>query len=237
MPPARGSPRVLMSGRGRILAEDMSVQLRGPPAEGVNGVPGCLQHLPGTADDLPGDQERNQQVGQPAELALPADLVIFAATAGVPGRICAGLEQVDVGGDTRFAQPPLGVHAKLLQDPLARLVVRDEVKYVVALRRRVLRVAGHLQAQLRPVPEQYVAALPPGRHAAEEVARYLIRGQPLLPAEDTGDAVLALKPENALVHMAKLCFRCSRDNRDPPRYRRPPRRALACHPSLPHLGP
>jgi hypothetical protein len=153
---------------------------------------------------LPGDQERDQHVGQSAELAMPLDLVTLAAARRVPGRIGIGLEQADIVGDTRFAQLPLGVHAKLFQDPLARLVVRDEVKHAVAVRRRVFRVAGHLQGQPRPVPEQHVAAPAPGHHAAEEVARYLIGGQPPLPTEGTGEAVHVLKPEDALVHIARL---------------------------------
>jgi hypothetical protein len=156
----------MSSAVSRILAEDTPFRLDPAPlAEGENGTPRCRQHLPGAADKLPGDQERDQHVGQPAELAMRADLVTFPAA---PGTV---LDQVDIGGDTRFAQPPLGVHANLLQDPLARLVVRDEVEHVVALRRRVFRVAGRLHGQPRPVPEQDVAAPVPGYHGAEDVAR------------------------------------------------------------------
>jgi hypothetical protein len=91
----------------------------------------------------------------------------------------------------------------LVTQSISRLVVRDEVRQTAALRRRVLRVAGHHQVQPRLVPKPYIGS---GCHAAKDVARYLVRGKPPRPAEFTGDAVLAAKPEHALVHLARLRF-------------------------------
>ena len=73
---------------------------------------------------------------------MPADEVVLVAAVGVAGRVGVVLEQVDVAGDALLVQPLLGVDQQALEDPLARLVVHDEVGEVVALGRRVLRVAS-----------------------------------------------------------------------------------------------
>src|SRR5215467_1473258 len=52
-----------------------------------------LQHLARTADDLPGDQERDQDVGQPAELPVPADQIVLVAAVGVARGVGVVLEQ------------------------------------------------------------------------------------------------------------------------------------------------
>ncbi len=51
----------------------------GRPAEAVYGTVRRLQHSARAADELPGDQERDQDVGQPAELAAPGDQVVLLA--------------------------------------------------------------------------------------------------------------------------------------------------------------
>ena len=125
---ACGSSRVLMigpgpGGRRRHALPDVL----GPLADAVDRAARRLQHLAGPADDLPGDQERDQDVGQPAELAVPPDQVVLVAAVGVPGRVGVVLEQVDVPGDALFAQPLVGVDQQPLEDPLPRLVVRDQI--------------------------------------------------------------------------------------------------------------
>jgi hypothetical protein len=83
---------------------------------------------------------------------------------------------VDIAVDAGLAQPPLGVQAKLLEDPLARLVASDEIEHTVAFGRGIFRMAGRLQAQPRPVPEQHVAAPAPGHRASEDLTRRLVGG-------------------------------------------------------------
>ncbi len=97
-------------------------------------------------------------------------------------------------------QPPLGVHQEALEDALARLVVRHQLGDVVALGGGVLGVGAHVEVQAGTVAQEHVAAAAPGDYAAEEVPGHLVRGQPALPAERTGDAVLVLQPENSAVH-------------------------------------
>jgi hypothetical protein len=63
----------------------------------------CADH------DLAGDQEGDQYVRQPAELAGPADQVVLVAAVGVAGGVGVVLEQVDLAGDALVVQPLLGV--------------------------------------------------------------------------------------------------------------------------------
>ena len=57
---------------------------------------GGLRDLAGADDDLAGHQERDQHVGEPAELAGPADQVVLVAAVGVAGGVGVVLEQVDL---------------------------------------------------------------------------------------------------------------------------------------------
>ena len=133
----------------------------GPLGHAVDRAARGLQHLAGAADHLPGDQERDQHVGQPGELAVPADQVVLVAAVGVAGRVGVVLEQVDVAGDAFLVQPPLGVDEQALEDPLPGLVVRHQVDEVVALGRRVLRVGADVEVEPGAVAQEDVAATGP----------------------------------------------------------------------------
>jgi hypothetical protein len=78
---ARGSSRVLISGLDLVAAGRQAVPDLPGPAQAVHGAARCLHHRTRTADELPGDQKRDQDVGQPAEPATPADQVILLAAA------------------------------------------------------------------------------------------------------------------------------------------------------------
>src|SRR5208282_1901429 len=106
---ACGSSRVLMIGRDRVVADDTPSQMCSARWLTQYTAPrGVCSTFARTADDLPGDQERDQDVGQPAELAVPADQVVLMAAVGVARRVRVVLEQVDVTGDALFTQPGRG---------------------------------------------------------------------------------------------------------------------------------
>jgi hypothetical protein len=172
----------------------------GALADAVHRAARGLQHLPGAADDLPRDQERDQDVGQPAELAVPPDQVVLVAPVGVARGVGVVLEQVDVAGDALLAQPPVGVHEQALQDPLASLVVHDQVGDVVALGGGVLGVAADVQVEPGAVAQEHVAAAAPGDHTPEEVPGHLVRRELAAAAERARDPVLVLEPEYSSVH-------------------------------------
>ena len=160
---ACGSSRVLMIGRERVVALETPSQMCSARWLTEYDAPrGVWVTLPAPHDDLPGHQERDQDVGQPAELAVAADQVVLVAAVGVAGGVGVVLEQVDVTGDALFAQPPLGVDEQALEDPLPRLVVRDEVDDVVALGRGVLGVAADVEVEPGAVAEEDVAGAAPG---------------------------------------------------------------------------
>ena len=92
----------------------------GPLGQAVGRAARGLQDLAGTGDQLPGDQERDQPVGDAGELAGSGDQEVLVATVGVAGRVGVVLEQVDVAADALLGQPGLGVDHQVLQDPLAR---------------------------------------------------------------------------------------------------------------------
>ncbi len=98
----------------------------GALTEAVDRPAGGLQNLAGTADQLPGDQERDEHICQPAEFPVPSDQEVLVATVGVPGRIGVVLEQVDVASDALVVQSLLRVDDQAFEDALPRLVMGDQ---------------------------------------------------------------------------------------------------------------
>ena len=64
----------------------------------------------GTGDDLAGNEEGDQRVGDAAELAAPGDQVVLVTTVGVAPGIDVVLQHVDAGVDALVGHPLLGVH-------------------------------------------------------------------------------------------------------------------------------
>ncbi len=77
-------------------AADALPDVLGALADGVRRTARGLRHLAGPDHDLAGDQERDEHVGEPVELAGAADQVVLVAAVGVAGGVGVVLEQVDV---------------------------------------------------------------------------------------------------------------------------------------------
>ena len=133
----------------------------GALADAVHGAARRLQYLSGAADHLPGHQERRQDARQPPQILMPRDQVVLMAAVRVPGGVRVVLEQVDVPADPLRAQPVAGVRHQPLQDPLARLVVRDQVDHAVALRGGVFGMTAHVKIEAAAVAQEDVTAPPP----------------------------------------------------------------------------
>ena len=73
-------------------------------AQAVDGPPRRLEHLARAADQLPGDEERDEPLRQSGELATPLDEVVLVAAVRVAGRVGVVLEEVDVAEDALVAQ-------------------------------------------------------------------------------------------------------------------------------------
>ena len=192
-----------MIGRLRVVAEETPSQMCSARWLIENIAPaGGLQHLAGAGVDLPAHQERDQHLGVVAEVVAAAGEVVLVAAVGVAGRVGVVLEQVDDAADALLAQALLGADQQLLEDPLPRLVVDDEVVDRVALGRGVLGVGADVEVQPGAVGQEHVAAAAPGHDPPEQVAGHLVGAEPPLPAERAGDAVLVLEPEDAALHRA-----------------------------------
>jgi hypothetical protein len=92
-----------------------------------------------------------------SEVVAPAGQVVLVAAVGVAGRISVVLEQVDDTPDALLPQPLLGRQQQVLEDPLPRLVVGDQIGDRVAFGRGVLGVAADVQVETGPVLEEHVA--------------------------------------------------------------------------------
>ena len=194
-----------MIGRDRVVRRGHALpDVLGPLGQAVDRPARGLQHLAGAADQLAGDQEREQHVGDPGELAGPGDQVVLVAAVGVAGRVGVVLEQVDVAADALVDEPALGVDEQVLEDPLAGLVVRDQLAQRVALGRRVLGVAADVQVEPGPVAQEHVRRAAPRHHAAEQVARHLVRGQASLAVEGAGDPELGLHTVDPPLHLVSV---------------------------------
>jgi hypothetical protein len=135
-------------------AGDALPDVLGALAQAVDGAARGLQHLARAADELAGDEEGQQDVRDPGELPGPGDQVVLVAAVGVARGVGVVLEQVDVAADALVDQPPLGVDQEVFEDPLAGLVVGDELVQRVALRRGVLGVAADVQVEPGTVAQE-----------------------------------------------------------------------------------
>src|SRR6476661_69219 len=182
--------------RGRHALPDVV----GPLADGEARAVCRRDDLAGSADDLPADEERDEHVGDPLEVAGPPIEVVLVTAVGVAGGVGVVLEDEDLALHPVVAEPALGVLDETLEDPLPRLVLDDELTHGVALGRGVLRVGAHVEVEARTVAEEDVARPSPRDDAAEEVARDLVRSQAPLALRRAGHAVLVLDPEDPPLH-------------------------------------
>ena len=166
--------------------------------------PWAMQDLPCAAPDLTCHEERDQDVGHARELPVARDEVVLVTAVGVPGRVGVVLEEVDLTRDALLVEPHLRSGEERLQDALPRLVVRDELLDVVALRGRVLGMGADVEIEASAVLQEHVGGPTPVHDAPEEVAGDLVRREPALAPERARDAVLVLEPEDPAFHDVSL---------------------------------
>ncbi len=125
---ACGSSRVLMIGRDRVVADETPSQMCSARWDRQKVAAfGVCSTLPAPRDQLAGDQERQQHIGDPGELTGPHDQVVLVAAVGVARRVGVVLEQVDVAADALVGQALLGVDQQVFEHPLAGAVVGDQL--------------------------------------------------------------------------------------------------------------
>ncbi len=165
---------------------------------------GGLQHLARAADELAGDQERQQHIGDPGELAGPHDQIVLVAAVRVARRVGVVLEQIDVAADALVGQPLLGVDQQVLEHPLACAVVGDQLDQAVALGGRVLGVATDVEVQPRAVAQEDIGAAAPRHHPAEQIAGDLVGTQPAMAVKGAGHTEFGLDAHDSSLHLIEL---------------------------------
>src|SRR5918994_1901718 len=202
---ARGSSRVLMIGRLRVVADDTPSQMCSARWGKKNPPPPRRRHpLPRPGVDLPRDEERDEHLGVVVKVVPPRGHVVLVAAVRVARGVRVVLEQVDAAPDALVAQLLRRRNQELLEDPLTGLVMGQQVEDRVALRRGVLGVTAHVEVQPGAVCEEHVARPAPRHHPAEQVARHLVGAQPPLPPQGERDPVLVLEPEDPPLHHRNL---------------------------------
>ena len=192
--------RAAAGGRRRHALPDVL----GALAQAEGGGLGRLQHLARAADQLAGDQERQQHIGDAGELAGPHDQIVLVAAVRVARRVGVVLEQVDVAADALVGQPLLGVDQQVLQHPLAGAVVGDQLHEAVALGGRVLRVAADVEVQPRAVAEEDVGAAAPRHHPAKQIAGDFVGAQPAMAVKGAGHTEFGLDAHDSSLHLIEL---------------------------------
>ena len=176
----------------------------GPLGDRVRGATGGVQDLAGAGVDLAADEERDQHLGVVAEVVVAAGAVVLVAAVAVAGRVGVVLEQVDRAADRLLGEALLGRLDEALEDPLARLVVDDQLVQRVALGCGVLRVRPDVEVQPSAVLQEHVGAATPADDTTEQVAGDLVGAEPALPAQRARHAVLVLEAEDPPLHRARL---------------------------------
>ena len=192
--------RAAAGGGRRDALPDVLGALREAERGGLRG----LQHLAGAADELAGDQERQQHIGDPGELARAHDQVVLVAAVGVARRVGVVLEQVDVAADALVGQSLLGVDQQVFQHPLARTVMGDQLNQAVALGGGVFGMAAHVEVQPCAVAQENVGAAAPGDHPAKQVAGHLVGRQAPMTVESAGDTEFGLDAHDPPLHNSRV---------------------------------
>ena len=168
------------------------------------GAPRSLGQLAGAEEDLPGDQERDEDVDCSMEVLVAADEIVLVTTVRVAGTVGVVLEDEDLAPDPLLLETLLGPADQSLEDPLPCLVVGDDVLEGVALGGGELGMGSDVEIEPGAVLEKDVGRPPPGHHPTEEISGDLVRAEPSLPPKGAGDPVLVLDPEDASIHLSRL---------------------------------
>src|SRR5207244_3309501 len=102
--------------------------------------------------------------------------------------------------DALLPQALLGRQKQVLEDPLPRLVMDDQIEHRVALGGGVLRVTPDVEVEAGAVLEEYVARPAPADPPAKEAARHPLGAdvaRELLLADEVEDALSAVGDDGA----------------------------------------
>src|SRR5581483_6419386 len=188
--------RAASGGGARHAFPDVLGPLAQAEGRGLRG----LQHFACATDQLAGNEERQQHVGNAGKFTGADDQIILVATVGIARRVGVVLEQVDVAAYALVGEALLGVDQQVFQDAFAGTVVGDQLDQAVALGGRVLRVTADIEVTPRAVAKEHVAAAAPRQDPAEQIARNLVGRQSAVAVERAGDTEFGLDAHDPTLH-------------------------------------
>ena len=174
-----------------------------------------LEDLARAGVDLARHQERDQLLGEVVEVDVAVDQVVLVAAVGVPDEVGVVLEDRELPGDALFADLLFGVVFEFFEDPLAGLVVDDELARRRAFRRCVLGMATGVLVEARAVLEEDVQEVFGGDQLLEQEADRLLDREGLATFRREDDPVLGLDAVDALLHdsTSALSLRSAQNSR------------------------
>ena len=159
-----------------------------------------LEHLARAGVDLARHQERDQLLGEVVEVDVAVDEVVLVAAVAVADEVGVVLEDRELPGDALLADLLLRVDLQVFEDPLAGLVVDDQLARRRALGRRVLGMAAGVLVEAGAVLEEDVEEVLGGDQLLEQEADRLLDRERLPPVGREDDPVLGLDAVDALLH-------------------------------------
>src|ERR1051326_3013412 len=131
---ACGSSRVLMIGRDRVVADDTLSQMCSARWDRQYTAPrGVCSTLPAPQTSWRVTRNGSSTSAIRENSPARAPRVFLVPALGVACGVGVFLEQEDAPADALVAEPPLGVHQQIFEDPLSSLVVRHQLGQVVTL--------------------------------------------------------------------------------------------------------
>jgi hypothetical protein len=131
---------------------------------------------------------------------VAVDEIVLVTPVAVTHEVGVVLEDRQLPGNALFADLLLREDLQILENPLSRLVVDDQLARRRALGRRVFGVATGVLVETGAVLEEDVEEVLRGDQLLEEKADRLLHGQRLPPLGGEDDAVFGLDAVDPFLH-------------------------------------
>ena len=179
----------------------IGLDLGGALADGeARPATGVLEDLSSSGPDLTTDQERDDDLVVAGEVVVADRHVVLVAAVRIVRRVGVVLEEEDVAIYPLLPEAILGAGCQLFKDPLAGLVMCDDVSHRVALRRGVLGMGPDIEVEAGPVHKEDVRTAAPRDHPSKQVPGDLVRAETTGPVHGACDPVFVLESVYPTVH-------------------------------------
>ena len=150
------------------------------------------RELARAADQLAGNQERQQLLAEALQGNIAADQVVLVAAIRVAQGVRVVLQQVDLAADGL-----LGAVGQLVKQQVARAVVGDQLVQAIAFCSSELRVRADVQVEARGALGVDIRAAVLFHHGGEELAGNLVGTEAPGGILHVGDSILGFQAHDA----------------------------------------